>query len=222
MVESRSRGQPVSMISMKRPGRADMAPTRSDSMAASSSACVISSTVAPVRRHSRKTSSPIKQPRLRVERAERLVEQNEARLQHQRARDADALPHAAGQLRRIGLGKVLQSHEGECIVDAAADLRRGNAAPPQSECGVVPHRQPGEARVFLKHDADAVGDFAVNRLAFERDSAGASASAGRRALRERSTCRNRTARPRQRTHPCAGRDRSGRAHAPAAGRRRPR
>src|SRR3984957_14558882 len=35
---SRSRGQPVSMISMKRPGRADMAPTRSASIAASSSA----------------------------------------------------------------------------------------------------------------------------------------------------------------------------------------
>src|SRR5580693_4039357 len=56
---SRSRGQPVSMISMKRPGRADMAPTLSASMAASSSAWVISSTVAPVRRHSRNTSSPM-------------------------------------------------------------------------------------------------------------------------------------------------------------------
>ena len=30
---SRSRGQPVSMISMKQPGRADMAPTRSASIA---------------------------------------------------------------------------------------------------------------------------------------------------------------------------------------------
>src|ERR1700685_1255764 len=53
---SRSRGQPVSMISMKRPGRADMAPTRSASIPASSRAWGMSSTVAPVERHSRNTS----------------------------------------------------------------------------------------------------------------------------------------------------------------------
>jgi hypothetical protein len=35
------------------------------------------------------------EPRLRVERAERLVEQDQARLQHQGTRDADALAHAA-------------------------------------------------------------------------------------------------------------------------------
>ena len=38
MLLSRSRGQPVVMMSMKRPGRADITPTRSDSIAASSSA----------------------------------------------------------------------------------------------------------------------------------------------------------------------------------------
>ena len=47
------------MMSMKRPGRADITPTRSESIAASSSACVISMMVAPVSRHSRSTSSPI-------------------------------------------------------------------------------------------------------------------------------------------------------------------
>src|SRR5665213_482349 len=57
---SRSRGQPVSMISMKRPGRALMTPTRSDSIAASSRAWVMSKTVAPVSRQSRSNSSPIK------------------------------------------------------------------------------------------------------------------------------------------------------------------
>ena len=45
------------------------------------------------------------QARLLVERAERLVEQDQPRLQHQRARDADALAHAAGELRRIGAAK---------------------------------------------------------------------------------------------------------------------
>ena len=56
---SRVRGQPVVTISMKRPGRADITATRSDSMAASSSACVISTTVAPVSRQMRSSSSPI-------------------------------------------------------------------------------------------------------------------------------------------------------------------
>ena len=122
MVESRSRGQPVSMISMKRPGRADMAPTRSASIAASSSAWVISSTVAPVLPPQPQDFVAHEEARLRIERAERLVEQNEARLQHQRARDADALAHAAGQLRRIGAGEILQAHEGERVVDAPAQL----------------------------------------------------------------------------------------------------
>src|SRR5665213_1208029 len=56
---SRSRGHRVSMKSMNAPGRADITPTRSESIAASSRACVISSTVAPVARHSRNSSSPI-------------------------------------------------------------------------------------------------------------------------------------------------------------------
>ena len=54
-----SRGQPVVTMSMRRPGRADITATRSDNSAASSSACVISITVAPVSRQSRSSSSPI-------------------------------------------------------------------------------------------------------------------------------------------------------------------
>ena len=111
-------------------------------------------------------------PRLRVERAERFVEQDEARLQHQRARDADALPHAAGELRRIGSGEIHQPHEGERIVDPAAHLRCRRALSPQAESGVVPHRQPGKAGVFLKHHADAVGNLAGDGAPFERHRAG--------------------------------------------------
>ena len=103
---SRVRGQPVVTISMKRPGRADMTPTRSDSMAASSSAWVMRTTVAPVSRQMRNSSSPISEPRLLIERAERLVEQQHLRFEHQRTRDADALAHAAGKLRRIGLREI--------------------------------------------------------------------------------------------------------------------
>ena len=46
------------------------------------------------------------QPGLLVERAEGLVEQEQARARHERARDADALAHAAGELRRIGPRKA--------------------------------------------------------------------------------------------------------------------
>src|SRR5580700_8475134 len=108
------------------------------------------------------------EPGLRVERAERLVEQDQARLQHERARNADALAHAARQLRRIGAGEVFESHEGQRIVDAAAYLGLGDAAAAQAERGIVPYRQPGEAGVLLEDDANTFGDFAADRLAFER------------------------------------------------------
>ena len=108
------------------------------------------------------------QPRLLVERAERLVEQQHLRLEHQRARDADALAHAAGKLRRIGLGEVRKPHEGERVVDAPLDLGARHAAPAQAEGDVVPNVEPEEARVLLEHGADAVGDRASERLAVER------------------------------------------------------
>ncbi len=64
------------------------------------------------------------QPRLLIERAERLVEQDEARLQHQGAGDAHALAHAAGKLRRIGAANSLQPHESQRVLDPAARLPR--------------------------------------------------------------------------------------------------
>ena len=60
--------------------------------------------------------------RLGVERAERLVEQNETRLQHQRPGNADALAHATGKLRRIGASEILEPHEGDRVFDPAADF----------------------------------------------------------------------------------------------------
>ena len=85
---------------MNAPRRADITPTRSDSIAASSSAWVISNTVAPGLAPEPQQFVAHQQPRLLIERAERLVEQDQSRLHHQRAGDADALAHAAGELRR--------------------------------------------------------------------------------------------------------------------------
>ena len=47
----------------------------------------------------------------RVERAERLVQQQHARLDRQRARQRDALPLAAGELVRVAVGQPVELHE---------------------------------------------------------------------------------------------------------------
>ena len=52
-----------------------------------------------------------------VQRAERLVEQHHRRLDHQAAGDGDPLPHAAGQLRRLGLLEALQPDQRDQVVD---------------------------------------------------------------------------------------------------------
>ena len=48
---------------------------------------------------------------LRVKRRERLVEQQELRLDRESARDIDALAHAARELVRIVLGKAAEPDE---------------------------------------------------------------------------------------------------------------
>ena len=107
------------------------------------------------------------EPRLLIERAERLVEEDEARFEHQRARDADALAHAAGKLRRIGPGEAVEPHERKRLAHPAPDLAGFGAAAAQAEGDVVPHGEPGEARILLEDDSDSGGDVAFDRPALE-------------------------------------------------------
>ncbi len=58
-------------------------------------------------------------PQLEVEGAERLVEQQRARVVDQRAGQRDALLLAAGQLTRLALGEVGETDDLEDLVDAA-------------------------------------------------------------------------------------------------------
>ena len=132
------------------------------------------------------------QPRLLIERRERLVEQQYGRLHDQRACDADALAHAAGQLRRIGISKTRQSHELKRVIDSLGDSRRSKALSAQAEGDIVPHGEPGEARILLKHDADAVrhraldlGAVADNRAARRRREARQNIEQGRLAAARR-------------------------------------
>ena len=111
------------------------------------------------------------QPRLLVQGAERLVEEDEPGLLHERAGNAYALAHAARELCGIGSAKIGESHERDGVVDAGERLVGGDARVFQTERDVVVHGQPRKARVLLEHDADTVGNAAFDSGAFEYDGA---------------------------------------------------
>ena len=162
----RSSPQPVAMISSMRPGRADITPMRSaehrgfvERMGDQQDG---GAGLAPQPQQ----LVAHQEARLLVERAERLVEQDHARPLHQRAREADALAHAAGELHRIGGGELRQAHQPQRVVDARRDLGLVERRLAQAERDVVGDGEPGKARVLLEHDADALRHLARNRLAF--------------------------------------------------------
>ena len=105
---------------------------RSDSSTASSTSWVIISTVLPsllMDRHHRVLQVRAGQ---RVERAERLVEQQHLRLHRQRAGDADALLHAAGDLRRPLVLGMRHLHEVEVVHDPVVALGCATSRPPNT------------------------------------------------------------------------------------------
>ena len=108
---------------------------------------------------------------LEVEVGQRLVEHQDARLEHQRAGDRHALLLAAGQLRREA-----RRHPGEIdklqdAADPAGDLRLAEPAQPQPERDVVEYRQMRKQRVILENEADvaAVRRLVVEPLAMQAD-----------------------------------------------------
>ena len=74
---------------------------------------------------------------LRVERAERLVEQQDLRLDGQRARERHPLALAARQLGRVALAEAVQLHQRQQLVDLAAPLSFGDLADAQAERDVA-------------------------------------------------------------------------------------
>ncbi len=93
----------------------------------------------------------------RVERRERLVEEEEVGLRRQGACHGDALAHAAGQLRRPAVTGVIEADEGDVAVDPR--LARGAALLGEEridrERDVALDRQPRHQRIGLEHDPDA-------------------------------------------------------------------
>jgi hypothetical protein len=95
---------------------------------------------------------------LRVERAERLVEEQDARLDGERAGERDALALAARELRGIAVGEARQPDQVEQLADAALDLRRRRPLRALSRVqpvgDVVGHAHVLEQRVVLEHEPD--------------------------------------------------------------------
>ena len=93
---------------MMRPGRALITQMRLARKPASRRSCVTSSTVGRCASQSVLQDRPEFLAGELVERAERLVEQQQARLVDQGAAEIGALEHAAGELPRVFAGKALE------------------------------------------------------------------------------------------------------------------
>ena len=112
---------------------------------------------------------------LGVERAERLVEQQHPRAQHERPGECHALLLTARQLVRLALGELLEAHETQCLGRACRRLiAREVVHEAQAERDVALDGQVGEQRIALEHrvDRSALGWHAGDVLAVEQHPAG--------------------------------------------------
>ena len=89
----------------------------------------------------------------RIERAERLVHQQDAGIVGKHARNGDALLHAAGELVGIAAGGALKADESHEFVRDLVDLPPRQPALARAEADVLAHGEPGEQRVILEHHA---------------------------------------------------------------------
>ena len=166
--------------------------------------------------------------RKRVERAERLVHQQEGRIVQQGAADRDALPHAARQLMRI---LRLESGKADHIQQLPGPRFRYRVPGPANvglQQDVLQHAAPIKKDVLLKHDAK-LGIGPDDPASADRDRAGRRRRQAARDHRGGWICHSRSARsptrtraPRPRNSPCPapGSVRSGSRIASIAHRRR--
>src|SRR4051812_40519854 len=97
-------------------------------------------------------------PDLGVERAERLVEQQDARVAGKRTGERDALPLSARQLIWIALAEAGQLDEAEQLLDPVAGRRARRALRPlhhvQAKGDVLRDGHMAKQRILLEHKAD--------------------------------------------------------------------
>ena len=106
-----------------------------------------------------------------VQRAQRLVQQQQSGLKHQAARYCHALLLPARELvNALGL-RAGQAHALQHLAHAAFDLGRSHAPARQAIANVVAHRHHGKQRQVLKHHIDRalIGQHAVHGLAADQD-----------------------------------------------------
>ena len=108
---------------------------------------------------------------LGVECAERLVHQQDFRIEGERARDRGALLHAAGQLRGIAVLEAVEADEIDERLRARLACVTRQPHSLETVKNVAAHRFPGKQREMLKHDA-TIRARRAHRLALDRDRAG--------------------------------------------------
>ena len=77
-------------------------------------------------------------------------------MDHQRAREADALAHAARELARIGAFVAVEADQVDRGERALPDLGARQPQRLEAELDVLEHGEPGEQREGLEHHGDAV------------------------------------------------------------------
>ncbi len=111
---------------------------------------------------------------LEVERRERLVEQQDARLVGEGAGEGDALLLTAGKLCRLAVLEPVELHESEHLGDLRRDLRALAAAHLETEGDVLRDRQMREDGIALEHGVDRPAERRqpIELLAMQQDRAG--------------------------------------------------
>jgi hypothetical protein len=102
------------------------------------------------------------EPRLVVQRRERLVEQQDIGVHDQGADQRHALAHAAGQGFRIGVFKTGEPKALEVFAGLAFGLDAVDAAGLQAQQHVAEHGAPGKQQVLLHHVADAAAQASIS------------------------------------------------------------
>jgi hypothetical protein len=94
-------------------------------------------------------------PHAGVQRAERLVEEEDGGIDRERPREPHPLALPARELRRVPLRETLELDELQELSHAICDLALRSLADLQAERDVVVHRHVLERRVVLEHEPDA-------------------------------------------------------------------
>ena len=111
---------------------------------------------------------------LEVEGAERLVEQQHARLAYQRTRDGNTLLLTAGKTGHIAVFKAAQTNQLEHFCGFALDVCAVQLFDVQTECNILRNIQVREQRITLEYGVDLalIRRYVVQALAVEEYIAG--------------------------------------------------